>query len=102
MESSDHIRVKHWKAAIPRERNLGRIYEKPMADRPCARIGGMGAGTIRIAQMIVGWTQRKPWDPISLLRFRPDTVLHRLAFSEQVRHTTKIGSFKRTALCFDP
>jgi len=56
MESSDHIRVKHWKAAIPRERNLGRIYEKPMADRLCARIGGMGAGTIRIAQIIVGWT----------------------------------------------
>ncbi len=46
MESSDHILVKHWKAAIPRERNLGRIYEKPMADCLCARIGGMGTGTI--------------------------------------------------------
>ena len=33
-------------SSYPRERNLGRIYEKPMADRLCARIGGMGTGTI--------------------------------------------------------
>jgi hypothetical protein len=30
----------------PGERNLGKIYEKPMANRLCARIGGMGTGTI--------------------------------------------------------
>src|SRR5207249_6274394 len=56
----------------------------------------------RIAQIIVRRSKRKPRNRSFLLRFRPDRVLHRLAFSQEIRYATKVRSFKRAALRLGP
>ena len=56
----------------------------------------------RVPQIVVGRAQREARDRRPLLRFRPDRVLHRLPFAEQIGHAAEVRRLERTALRLDP
>src|SRR5882724_7429389 len=51
-----------------------------------------------LAQVVVRWTQRQPWNRRSQGALGPYRVLHRLALAEQIRYTTEVKRFERTDL----
>src|ERR1700751_2793939 len=56
----------------------------------------------RVSQIVIWWPKRQSRDWRPLLHFRPDRILHGLAFSKEIGDAAEIGRFKGTALSLDP
>src|SRR5204863_562418 len=55
-----------------------------------------------VAQIVVGRTKGKARYPGALGGLRPHRILHRLAFTEEVRNAAEIRCFEGAALGLDP